>query len=147
MHVGGLPYLRSVIVSQDARGQLAADSADRAGLPAPADLVVSLVAAGVLLPLGAVAITAVVTVGGMGLVGEPMNILNNVIVPLLIIIGISDATHLIQRYRDEVRSPTTTQLTERAAGTSHGAVRSRWPACSRLQRRRSASRRSWCRRQ
>jgi hypothetical protein len=31
-----------------------------------------------------------------------MNILNNVIVPLLIIIGISDATHLIQRYRDEV---------------------------------------------
>ena len=38
----------------------------------------------------------------MGLFGEPMNILNNVIVPLLIIIGISDATHLIQRYRDEV---------------------------------------------
>jgi predicted RND superfamily exporter protein len=51
-----------------------------------------------------VAITALVTVGGMGLFGEPMNILNNVIVPLLIIIGISDATHLIQRYRDEVHA-------------------------------------------
>ncbi|UCH28506.1 MAG: MMPL family transporter, partial [Myxococcales bacterium] len=61
-------------------------------------------AAGVFLPLGAVAITALVTVGGMGLFGEPMNILNNVIVPLLIIIGISDATHLVQRYRDEVHS-------------------------------------------
>ncbi len=59
---------------------------------------------GVLLPLGAVAITALVVVGGMGLFGEPMNILNNIIVPLLIIIGISDATHLIQRYRDEVHA-------------------------------------------
>ncbi len=39
----------------------------------------------------------------MGLFGEPMNILNNIIVPLLIIIGISDATHLVQRYRDEMK--------------------------------------------
>ncbi|MDH4283526.1 MAG: efflux RND transporter permease subunit, partial [Myxococcales bacterium] len=57
---------------------------------------------GVLLPFAAVAITALVVVGGMGLFGEPMNILNNIIVPLLIIIGISDAIHLVQRYRDEV---------------------------------------------
>ncbi|MGB5314146.1 MAG: MMPL family transporter [Polyangiales bacterium] len=101
LHVGGLPYLRSVIVSKMREDNLRL---------IPLTVLVCLLlltisfrwAAGVLLPLGAVAITALVTVGGMGLFGEPMNILNNVIVPLLIIIGISDATHLIQRYRDEV---------------------------------------------
>ena len=103
LHVGGLPYLRSVIVSKMREDNLRL---------IPLTLVVCLAllmlsfrwVPGVLLPFGAVAITAVVTVGGMGLVGEPMNILNNVIVPLLIIIGISDATHLIQRYRDEVHA-------------------------------------------
>lgn len=101
LHVGGLPYLRSVIVSKMREDNLRL---------IPLTVLVCLLlltisfrwAAGVLLPLGAVAITALVTVGGMGLFGEPMNILNNVIVPLLIIIGISDATHLVQRYRDEV---------------------------------------------
>ena len=101
LHVGGLPYLRSVIVAKMREDNLRL---------IPLTVLVCLLlltisfrwAAGVLLPLGAVAITALVTVGGMGLFGEPMNILNNVIVPLLIIIGISDATHLIQRYRDEV---------------------------------------------
>ncbi len=101
LHVGGLPYLRSVIVSKMREDNLRL---------IPLTVIVCLLllsisfrwAAGVLLPLGAVAITALITVGGMGLVGEPMNILNNVIVPLLIIIGISDATHLVQRYRDEV---------------------------------------------
>ena len=101
LHVGGLPYLRSVIVSKMREDNLRL---------IPLTLLVCLAllflsfrwVPGVVLPFAAVAITAVVTVGGMGLVGEPMNILNNVIVPLLIIIGISDATHLIQRYRDEV---------------------------------------------
>jgi predicted RND superfamily exporter protein len=101
LHVGGLPYLRSVIVSKMREDNLRL---------IPLTLLVCLAllflsfrwVPGVVLPFAAVAITAVVTVGGMALVGEPMNILNNVIVPLLIIIGISDATHLIQRYRDEV---------------------------------------------
>ena len=103
VHVGGLPYLRSVIVSKMREDNLRL---------IPLTVAVCLIlltlsfrwAPGVLLPLAAVAITALVTVGGMGLFGEPMNILNNVIVPLLIIIGISDATHLIQRYRDEVHA-------------------------------------------
>ena len=103
VHVGGLPYLRSVIVSKMREDNLRL---------IPLTVLVCLILLtlsfrwlpGVLLPLAAVAITALVTVGGMGLVGEPMNILNNVIVPLLIIIGISDATHLIQRYRDEVHA-------------------------------------------
>jgi predicted RND superfamily exporter protein len=45
-----------------------------------------------------------------------MNILNNVIVPLLIIIGISDATHLIQRYRDEVYADDDDDPGRRSAG-------------------------------
>jgi predicted RND superfamily exporter protein len=101
LHVGGLPYLRSVIVSKMREDNLRL---------IPLTVLVCLVlltlsfrwVPGVLLPLAAVAITALVTVGGMGLVGEPMNILNNVIVPLLVIMVMSDATHLIQRYRDEV---------------------------------------------
>ena len=103
VHVGGLPYLRSVIVSK-----MRADNLRLIPLTVLVCLILLTLSfrwwPGVLLPLGAVAITALVTVGGMGLFGEPMNILNNVIVPLLIIIGISDATHLIQRYRDEVHA-------------------------------------------
>ncbi|MGB5265058.1 MAG: efflux RND transporter permease subunit, partial [Polyangiales bacterium] len=103
VHVGGLPYLRSVIVSK-----MRADNLRLIPLTVLVCLILLTVSfrwmPGVVLPLGAVAITALVTVGAMGLFGEPMNILNNVIVPLLIIIGISDATHLIQRYRDEVQA-------------------------------------------
>jgi hydrophobe/amphiphile efflux-3 (HAE3) family protein len=103
LHVGGLPYLRSVIVQK-----MREDNLRLIPLTVLVCLLLLYISfrwlAGVLLPLGAVAITAIITVGGMGLFGEPMNILNNVIVPLLIIIGISDATHLIQRYRDEVDS-------------------------------------------
>ncbi|RZV55727.1 MAG: hypothetical protein EX268_01185 [Deltaproteobacteria bacterium] len=103
VHVGGLPYLRSVIVSK-----MRADNLRLIPLTVLVCLILLTISfrwlPGVLLPLGAVAITALVTVGAMGLFGEPMNILNNVIVPLLIIIGISDATHLIQRYRDEVHA-------------------------------------------
>ncbi len=103
VHVGGLPYLRSVIVEKMRDDNLRL---------IPLTVLVCLLLLflsfrwlpGVLMPLAAVGVTALVVVGGMGLFGEPMNILNNIIVPLLIIIGISDATHLVQRYRDEVIS-------------------------------------------
>ena len=115
LHVGGLPYLRSVIVSK-----MRSDNLRLIPLTVLVCLILLTLSfrwlPGVLLPLGAVAITALVTVGGMGLFGEPMNILNNVIVPLLIIIGISDATHLIQRYRDEVHSDEDESGDRRAAG-------------------------------
>jgi len=101
VHVGGLPYLRSVIVSK-----MREDNLRLIPLTVLVCLVLLMLSfrwvPGVLLPFAAVGITALVVVGGMGLFGEPMNILNNIIVPLLIIIGISDAIHLVQRYRDEV---------------------------------------------
>ncbi len=127
LHVGGLPYLRSVIVAK-----MRSDNLRLIPLTVLVCLILLTIsfrwAAGVLLPLGAVAITALVTVGGMGLFGEPMNILNNVIVPLLIIIGISDATHLIQRYRDEVHDEET-QGDEARTAAGRRTVRAIAVAC------------------
>lgn len=115
VHVGGLPYLRSVIVSK-----MRQDNLRLIPLSVLVCAVLLLISfrwvPGVLLPLAGVAITALVTVGGMGLFGEPMNILNNVIVPLLVIMVMSDATHLIQRYRDEVYLDDETLDDHRAAG-------------------------------
>lgn len=50
----------------------------------------------------AVVISAVVLVGGMAWVGEPFNLLNNIIPLVIIVIGISDAIHLINRYLEEL---------------------------------------------
>lgn len=58
---------------------------------------------GVLLPLAAVAITTVIVVGSMALAGEPMTILTQVVPVLLILIGVSDSIHLVNRYRQELR--------------------------------------------
>ncbi|MGB0678772.1 MAG: MMPL family transporter, partial [Polyangiales bacterium] len=54
----------------------------------------------VVLPLVVVGLSTLAWVGGMAWVQEPMNVLSNVIPPLLIIIGISDSIHLIARYRE-----------------------------------------------
>ena len=101
MLLGGLPYLRSAIVENIRSDQLTL---------VPLTLLVCIVflalalrwSWGVALPIAAVAITAVMTVGGMAAVGEPFNVLNNIIPTLLIIIGISDSVHLIGRYREEL---------------------------------------------
>lgn len=101
VHLGGLPYLRSSIVESIRSDQL---------VLVPLTLVVCMLLLavslrwlpGVLLPVAAVGITALMVVGGMGFAGEPFNILNNIIPTLLIIIGISDSIHLIGRYREEL---------------------------------------------
>jgi hypothetical protein len=56
---------------------------------------------GLTLPIGAVGITVLITVGGMAWLGEPFNILNQMLPTMLIIIGTSDAIHLLSRYREE----------------------------------------------
>lgn len=57
--------------------------------------------AGVLLPMGSVGISLAITMGGMALAGEPVNLLTNTIPPLLVVIGLSDSVHLVLRYREE----------------------------------------------
>jgi predicted RND superfamily exporter protein len=101
VRIAGLPYLRNVIVEQLRTDQLVL-------IP-----LTILFAAGILylsirwwfgvaMPLLVVACTTLMTVGGMALFGEPMNVINNIIPSLLIIIGLSCAVHIIERYREEM---------------------------------------------
>lgn len=99
--LGGLPYVRTTVVRNM--------SADQRVL-LPASILVSLLILlaafrwipALVLPTIAVGVSAVVLVGGMALVGEPMNILNNIIPTLVVIIGISSSIHIINRYRDNI---------------------------------------------
>ncbi len=99
---GGLPVLRRAL-SQG----IAADQ--RVLLPITMLVCAVLLLAGlrwlggVALSLATVGIAAAMVVGGMAAVGEPMNVLNEIVPPLLIIIGVSDAIHLVSRYREELR--------------------------------------------
>ncbi|MEM6957810.1 MAG: efflux RND transporter permease subunit, partial [Myxococcota bacterium] len=103
VRLGGLPHLRNVIVSNIRADQI---------FLVPMTLLVCMLLLGVFLrwlpgvylPIVAVALTAVMVVGGMALAGEPFNVLNNIIPTLLIIIGISDSIHLIGRYREDLAS-------------------------------------------
>lgn len=60
--------------------------------------------AGVLLPLGTVGITVVVTLGAMSLAGEPLNLLTNMIPPLLVTIGLAEAVHMVLRWEETARA-------------------------------------------
>lgn len=58
---------------------------------------------GTILPLASAGMSSAFVVGAMAMVGEPLNLLNNTVAPLLITIGLGDAVHLIARYREELR--------------------------------------------
>ncbi|MFT6395555.1 MAG: putative RND superfamily exporter protein [Bradymonadia bacterium] len=56
-----------------------------------------------ILPTVGVGLAGVVVLGGMAIVQEPFNIINQVVPTLMIVIGISDAIHLVSRYLEELR--------------------------------------------
>jgi predicted RND superfamily exporter protein len=99
---GGLPWLRTALVERMRRDQ---------GIMLPSAIgicILILLGAfrwlpGVALPLGVVVATVLILTGGMGWVGEPFNILNNILPLMLIVIGISDSIHLLTRYGEELR--------------------------------------------
>ncbi len=62
---------------------------------------------GMTLPVVAVGISVLMTIGSMAFFGEPLNVINNIIPPLLIIVGVSDSIHLIGRYREELEHSST----------------------------------------
>lgn len=99
-HLAGLPVMRVTMVSA-----LEADQVQLIGLAAIGSLLVLIfgmrTVVGVVLPMSVVGITLALTMGGMAIAGEPINLLSNVIPPLLVTIGLSDAVHLVLRYRDE----------------------------------------------
>lgn len=100
--VGGLPAVRVAMIEA-----LEDDQVLLVGLAVLGSLIVLVIGfrswAGVLLPLGAAGMTAGMTVGAMAWLGEPLNLLNNVVPPLLITIGLGDAVHLLVRHREELR--------------------------------------------
>lgn len=101
-YMAGLPYLRTVVVERFRTDQT---------VIVPLALLACMVILaftvrwipGVVLPLVAVSVSALMVMGGMGWVGEPINIVNNIVPALIIIIGISNAIHIISRYREELR--------------------------------------------
>ncbi len=99
---GGLPHLRQQIVEKMRHDQ-------RWIMPGALLVCVLLLtvafrwAPGVMLPLGAVTMTAVMLLGIMALAGVQLNIINNILPTMLVITGISDSIHLIARYRFEVQ--------------------------------------------
>ena len=97
----GLPAIRSEMVEA-----LRADQVLLIVLAAIASLLVLMVGlrsvAGVLLPFGTVGITVALTVGGMALFGEPINLLTNMIPPLLLTIGLAEAVHMVLRWEEEL---------------------------------------------
>lgn len=58
--------------------------------------------AGVLAPLASVGIAVALTLGGMAAAGLPMDLLTNMLPPLLVAIGISDAMHMVLRHGEEL---------------------------------------------
>jgi predicted RND superfamily exporter protein len=79
--------------------------------------------AGVVLPLATVGISVVLAMGLMVATGTPINLLTNMLPPLLLTIGLAEAMHMVVRYRDELVA---------GAGRVEAAVetlRSMWLAC------------------
>lgn len=100
---GGLPHLWAAVVDE-----MVVDQTRLVPLTLLACVVLLLLSfrwwPATVLPTVAVGVTAVLVAGAMAAIGEPMNILNNVIPALLIILGVTDSIHLINRYREEIRN-------------------------------------------
>ncbi len=101
--LGGVPLLREAILHKL--------DVDRFTLN-PAMMVICLLILGltfrwwpaVVAPICAVGIAALIVIGGMALLGQPLTILTNIIPPLLIIVGLSDSVHLLGRYTEELKT-------------------------------------------
>lgn len=61
--------------------------------------------AGSVLPLGVVGTTLGIVLGGMALAGLRLDLLTNVVPPLLVTLSLGDAVHFTERYREEAARP------------------------------------------
>lgn len=112
--VGGLPPLRTSVVEKL--------DADRAVLfPSALAIILLLLLLtfrwfpAVLLPTVVVGVSVAVLMGGMQLAGESLNIINNIIPVLIIVIGISDSVHFVNRYGEELSAGQSRLLAARSA--------------------------------
>ncbi len=79
---------------------------------------------GVVLPMGTVGLTIVLTMGGMSLAHVPLDLLTNMIPPLLVTLGLADSLHMVLRYREELELSDGDR--EKAAARTLDAM---WLAC------------------
>lgn len=101
--VGGLPYTRVYMVECFMRDQSVLIPLASAVCMLLLFLTFRWLPA-VIFPGIAVGFTGALLVGGMALVQEPFNIINQVVPTLIIVIGISDSVHLISRYQEEINA-------------------------------------------
>jgi hypothetical protein len=59
---------------------------------------------GVIIPMMAVVISLVWVLGFMGLTGQTVNLINNLLIPLIFVVGTSDVIHLTTKYLSETRA-------------------------------------------
>lgn len=99
--LNGLPYIRVDVIR-------AVEADQRVLFPAALVVILILLYASfrwlpaVLLPLAVVGVSASILMGLMGAFGEELNIINNIVPILVIVIGISDSIHLVNRYGEEL---------------------------------------------
>ena len=109
---GGLPDIRTYAVDK-----LISDQFVLIPLAALTNLLLLLFAfrwiPGVFLPLVVVGLSMAMVVGTMALAGIPFNLVNNVLPTLIIVIGVSDAIHVLSRYREHIEG----------GAEHHGAIR------------------------
>jgi predicted RND superfamily exporter protein len=120
--VTGIPAMRAEMITAMRR-----DQGHLVALATLGALVVLLLGmrsvAGVVLPLATVGISVVLAIGLMVASGTPMNLLTNMLPPLLLTIGLADAMHLVVRYRDELA------VRPGRVAAAIETVRSMWLAC------------------
>jgi hydrophobe/amphiphile efflux-3 (HAE3) family protein len=112
VHPAGLPHLRATISDAMIRDQI---------ILVPLSLLVCVVLLwfsfrwmpGTLLPIATVGLSVVMVLGIMSIVGEPLTILMNTLPTLLIVMGISEAVHVIGRYVEETRKTSDRALASR----------------------------------
>ena len=100
LRLGGIPKVRVDVVGDLRREQLTFIP-----LTGLMYLIILLVlfrsVSGALLPLGTVVLAVLGTVAVMVLGGYPLNIINNILPPMIFIIGISDSIHMLTRQAEE----------------------------------------------
>lgn len=95
----GLPYINATLIERMKRDQT---------VLLPGSLLLALLLLfvafrwwpAIYLPVAAVICAALMIVGAMGWFGVPIDILNNIVPVMVVIIGITDAIHLVHRYGD-----------------------------------------------
>ncbi|MBZ0272248.1 MMPL family transporter [bacterium] len=102
-HIAGVPQLRTSYIDIAIRNLIAF---------VPLSILMLIVVlyivfrtpAGVILPLATVVAAVIGTLGVMRLLDVPINLLTNVLPTVILVVGISDAIHLLIRYREELRA-------------------------------------------